>query len=118
MAIEIFDLELEEGADYDDTVTWENDGGAVNLTGCTASLRISVNYGDTPILTLTEVDGISLGGTTGTIRTQVSKSRIVTVKDAIAAANATEAKYQLEITFTDDTTERYRQGAVTVDPRA
>lgn len=119
MPVEYFDLELEEGATFDNTVTWKESGQAVDLTGCTAVLRISIEYGGDPVVTLTDVAGITLGGTEGTIRTQVSPAQIVLVKDALAAADLTEAKYQLEITFADTiTTERFRQGAVTVEPRA
>jgi hypothetical protein len=114
MPVEFFDIELEEGADYDDTVTWGADGSPVDLTGAAGSTRVSATYGGSAIVTITN----TLGGTAGTIRTQFSKAQAATIADAIEAAGLTEAKYQTEITFSDTTTERFRQGAVTVEPRA
>lgn len=112
MADRIFDFELEEGADFDDLVEWAVVG--LTLVGATAETRISIDYGDDPILTLTN----TVDGAANTIRTQLTPTQVEAVKVAIEAASRTEAKYQTEITFSDGIVRRFSRGAVTVDPRA
>lgn len=61
-----YDIKIEKGADYDVTITWGNP--PVNLTGYTAKLEIRDRKGGSVLHdTLTESDGITLGGAAGTI---------------------------------------------------
>lgn len=61
-----YDITIEKGADYDVTITWGNP--PVDLTDYTAKLEIRDRKGGSVLYeTLTETDGITLGGVAGTI---------------------------------------------------
>lgn len=61
------DITIYQGGTFALTITWESGDPAtpVNLTGYTASMK--VKQGQTTLFTLTSGDGITLGGTAGTI---------------------------------------------------
>ena len=80
----------------------------VNLTGYTASLVIKAKAGDTtPLLTLTNTSGITLGGSAGTI----------TIKQSPAQVNAyqwTHGEYELTLTDTSNDTSMLLYGSVQI----
>lgn len=72
------DMEIEKGATFDPVITYKNsDGSPVDITSWTAKMDF-VNLDDNTIEdTLTELDGLILGGTDGTITFDITKARNV-----------------------------------------
>lgn len=62
------DVIIEIGADYSNVLTWkDSSGNLINVTGYTAA-AVGVRVpGGTPLFSLTQASGITLGGAAGTI---------------------------------------------------
>ena len=104
-----YDIKIEKGADYDVTITWGNP--PVNLTNYTAKLEIRDRKGGTTLYeTLTETDGITLGGVAGTIALHIEAADT-------AAYAFTRAAYDLKLVGPTPVfaTTRLLEGAVIVD---
>lgn len=105
-----YDITIEKGGDYDKTFTWGNP--PVNITGYTAILKISDRKGGSTVYdTLTEIDGLTLGGVAGTIAVHIEAA------DTTAYTFA-RAVYFLKLIGPTPAfaTKRLLEGAVIVDP--
>lgn len=74
------DIEIEEGTDFDSTLTWTDSNAAlIDLTGYSATLQMRAKAGltGTPDLELTDGAGITLGGALGTIQIQIADTQNV-----------------------------------------
>jgi hypothetical protein len=68
-----YNITAYQGATYDLSLSWSIGGTAVNLTNYTAAMQVREAYdATTPVLSLTNGSGITLGGTAGTIDISVS----------------------------------------------
>jgi hypothetical protein len=86
-----YNVKTPQGSTWNFTLTWSIDGIPVNLTGYTARLQLRKRHASpSPDLILTETNGLTLGGSDGTIAVLV---------DAIttAAIAARLYKYDLEL---------------------
>lgn len=105
-----YDFTIYQGATLEELWTWKDESGvAVNLTGYTARLKAkpSKTHSNT-VLSLTNADGITLGGTAGTIA--ISRSAAQTA--ALAVGNLV---YDLELISAGGVVIRLMEGAITVD---
>ncbi len=86
-----YNITAYQGATYDLSLSWSIGGTAVNLTNYTAAMQVRTSYDSTtPVLSLTNGSGITLGGTAGTIDISVS----ATTMGAIVAG---QYLYDLEL---------------------
>lgn len=72
-------LDLYQNASWTKTLTLHQgdaSSAVVNLTGYTASLVVKDTPGGTTLLTLTSSDGITLGGTVGTITLSRTQAQV------------------------------------------
>lgn len=104
-----FDFELEQGATKRIHLTLKDSQGAlVDLTGYTALMQIRKNENSkVVIVSLTELDGLTLGGVAGTIVITFSKT-------LTSSLNFNEAKYDLKIDSGSEE-KRLLEGKVTLD---
>lgn len=117
MAAGKLDLTLEQGATYRRQLLWRHpsaDGGTTpgdpyNLTGCTAHMQIRTKVGGDVLVDLNDQDGITLGGSAGTIEIVVSSSRTMSL-------TVTKAVYDLYVHFPNSDVVRVLDGKVTIDP--
>lgn len=107
----INNIKIDQGATYNETVTWKSGKPSVpvDLTGCTAKMQVRLKL-DTPTTLLeltTENGGIVLGGIMGTITRYISdeNTSLITWKTGV---------YDLKIMYPDGTTVRKISGTVTV----
>lgn len=105
-----YDIQIEKGADYDVTITWGSP--PVDLTNYTAKLEIRDRKGGSVLHdTLTEIDGITLGGVAGTIaiHREATETAAYTFKFAV---------YDLVLIGPGPTlaTKRLLEGQVILDP--
>src|SRR5215207_9195643 len=93
MAAGKYDFTIEQGATFRRTLTWKDeDGNPIDLTGCTARLKIYRSNGtDIKLLTTDTDGGITLGGPAGTIELYLSD-------EATADLDFDTARYVLKIT--------------------
>lgn len=79
------DLEIEKGATFDPVMTYQNkDESPVDITNWTAKMEIRILDDPFTILdTLTELDGIVLGGINGTITFNITKARNIAYDFAV-----------------------------------
>ena len=106
----ILNLTFPQGATWDLSLTWtDSDGDPINLTAYSARMQVRHSYdAGTPVLSLTNGTGITLGGTAGTIDVTVAAS----VTAGVAAA---QYVYDLEVEASSVVT-RVVQGSLTVTP--
>lgn len=106
-----YDLFIEQGATFKQSITWRDSvGNPVNLTGYEARLQIRTDLkSTTPIVSLTETAGITLGGVLGTIELLISAS------DTSAIA-VTKGVYDLELESSDGIVTRLLEGKVVIKP--
>ncbi len=92
------------------TITWKDSAGtAINLSGYTARMQVRETYSSTtPIVSLTNGAGITLGGAAGTIAIVIS----ATTTAALAAPFS--GVYDLEIVSAGGVVTRLVQGTATV----
>ena len=69
------DFVCPQGATFSKTLTYKIEDSPVNLTGYTSGLQIrEYHYSDSYIASLTQLFGITLGGSAGTISVLISAS--------------------------------------------
>lgn len=105
-----FDITINQGATFELTITWKDSAGtAINLSGYTARMQVRETYSSTtPIVSLTNGAGITLGGAAGTIAIVIS----ATTTAALAAPFS--GVYDLEIVSAGGVVTRLVQGTATV----
>lgn len=114
------DLAIEQGATFRLAFTWCQSGGVdgtgtpiagtpYDLTGCSARMQIRKSYSTPVLVAIVTDDGITLGGTDGTVTIDISAART----DAL---NVKTGRYDLEIEFPSGDVYRVLEGAVTVSP--
>lgn len=110
MSAGTLDLSIEQGATYNLVLTWKIDGTAVNLTGYTARLQARVDVEDSEvILSMTTLDGITLGGVLGTITLNLSAA-------ATTALIPGTYVYDLEMAAGSGIVTRLVQGELIISP--
>lgn len=69
MAAGLYDITCEQGATFNLVLTWRNpDQSPIDVTGYTAKMQVRTSKSaESAVLTLTDGDGITLGGVDGTI---------------------------------------------------
>lgn len=104
-----YDFTLAQGATFDRTLTYKVGGTAVNLTTYGAQMQARQAFeSGTAILDLAAGTGITLGGTAGTIRLQLSATQT-------AALTPGSYVYDLELTVGSAVT-RLLEGRLYVTP--
>lgn len=104
-----YDFTIEQGATFRRTLTWKDqDGNPINLTGASARLKAKKSNG-VELFSLTDTDGITLGGTNGTIALYLSD-------EATAELDFDSARYDLEIVSPSGEVTRLVRGTVTLQP--
>lgn len=64
---------IDQGRDLVFSVIWKDSTGAlVNLTGYSAAFAVAEDYGLTPVISITQASGITLGGASGSVSVSVS----------------------------------------------
>lgn len=100
----------EQGSTFTRTVKWIVDGFPVNLNGYSAAMQIRQSYSSTtPIVSLTSVNGLTLGGADGTIVIEISA-------EDTAEIPAGSYVFDLELTAPDTTVTRILEGDFVVTP--
>lgn len=107
-----FDIEINQGATYQLTVTWKDSAGtAINLTGYTARMQVRETYSSaSTIVSLTDASGITLGGAAGTIAILISATTTAALTAPFSGV------YDLELVSAGGVVTRLLQGAATVTP--
>lgn len=113
MAAGKFNLKVEQGATFEQTITWKagQPAAPVDITGCTARMHARERLDEaTPLLTMTTENGaITLGGAAGTIALALTATET-------AAITWTRGVYDLEIVYPDGRVRRLLTGKITVSP--
>jgi hypothetical protein len=105
-----YTFSIEQGATWDQTLTWSIDGAPVDLSGFSARMMVRASVAaPTAILVLDDVAGIDLGGVAGTIRL----SRSAAQTSAIPAGSFV---YDLELVSASGFVTRLLEGAFRVKP--
>ena len=106
----VYNLTMYQGASFDYTFTWKIDDEEVNLTGYFARMQVRRNYqAEDAVLSLTELDGITLGGEAGTILVEVDD-------ETTADIDAANYVYDLELESPGGEVYRLLQGKFVVSP--
>jgi hypothetical protein len=95
-----------QGATFDQEFLLEVDGDPVDLTGYTAAMKVRATPADDAVLSLTDEDGITLGGAAGTVDV------VITATES-ALIDAGRYYYDLELTSAGVVT-RFIQGTFRV----
>lgn len=116
MAAHKIKLQIDQGATFAKTVTWQvrnppAPAAPVDLTGCVARMQVRQTVASpTVLLELTTENGrIALGDASGTISLRVEAADT-------QALTWTAGFFDLEIEFADGTVRRLLAGSVTVSP--
>lgn len=105
---QVYNIEINQGATYILTITWEVDGSPVDITGYTAAMQARHNIKSTStFISLTDVSGLTLGGAAGTIVVNLSAATTAAITEKFGV-------YDLELTAPDGTVTRLLQGSVTI----
>lgn len=116
-----FDFAAEQGATFDQTLTFKAAGVAVDLTGYSAKLQVRASYGaGSTLLDLTSGGGaITLGGAAGTIRIVATAALTggVTVPDTGDIPPKLFAVYDLILTAPGGAVTRLLEGQFTISRR-
>lgn len=86
----IYNITCPQGATFNRRFTYSIDNVPVNLGSYTAALQVRESYDIEPVISLTNLSGIVLGGTAGTIDVTVAAT-------ATAAVPAGQYLYDLEL---------------------
>lgn len=102
-----------QGATFEETITWSDENGPVNLTGYTARMQAREEYESaTAFIDLTTGNGgITLGGAAGTIVLLLSAT-------ATAAITAEHGYYDLELVSASGRVYRLLQGDICISKEA
>lgn len=115
MTINQFDIELNAEATYVKQWIWTDPSTTlpIDLTGYTAIMQIRWQYGDPAVqLSLTQVSGIVLGGTAGTVTLTITP---VQTKNLSTTLFLTRGLYDLFLTDTSGLVTKFAGGFVYVD---
>lgn len=105
-----YNITCPQGATFDKTFSVALDGVPKDLTGFSAALQVRETFDSTtPVVSLTNGSGITLGGVLGTINVIVSSS-------ATSAIPAGYYSYDLEITSGAGVRDRLLEGKFVVTP--
>jgi hypothetical protein len=103
-----YNIKCPQGATFDRTFTISVGGTPMNLTGYTAAMQVRETYDSTtPIVSLTNGSGITLGGTAGTITVVVTSTQSAAIPSGSFA-------YDLELQAGDGQVTRLLQGSFNV----
>lgn len=120
-AVLSYDIRVDEGADWDDTTFVWDDGDAVtDLTGATAEMVVCASsFGTDPLVTLTDTNGITLGGTAGTIKPVFSAELIATIIEGLTVEQGPflSGYTQLRVTLSTGSRKVYLDGKFIVQRR-
>jgi hypothetical protein len=106
-APEQHNLTIYQGATFEHTTTCLENDEPRDLTGYTARMQARADAAAQPILDLTTGDGITLGGTTGTITIEIP---------AADTAGLPPGDWRYDLQITDGTrVDRCYQGTITID---
>jgi hypothetical protein len=107
----ILNLTLPQGSTWDLSLTYNDSSGSpVNLTDYTAKMQVRNSFrAPTAVLTLSNSNGIALGGSAGTINIGV----VASVTETISAESYV---YDLELTTQSGVVTRLVQGTLLVTP--
>lgn len=105
-----YNITCPQGATFDRTFTVSIGGTALNLSGYTAAMQVRETYDSTtPLISLTNGSGITLGGTAGTIAVVIASTATEAISDGFYS-------YDLEITSSGGVRDRILQGKFVVTP--
>ena len=105
-----YNIKCPQGATFDRTFTISINGVPMNLSGYTAAMQVRETYDSTTtLLSLTNVSGITLGGTAGTILVTIASTATEAIADGFYS-------YDLEITSGGGVKDRLLQGKFVVTP--
>jgi tRNA threonylcarbamoyladenosine modification (KEOPS) complex Pcc1 subunit len=109
MAATTYDILIEQGATYSQSITYKDNGVAVNLTGYTARMQVraTLESASTLVELTTANSRIALGGTAGTISLTISATDT-------AALTAGRGVYDLELVSGSGIVTRLLQGVATI----
>lgn len=109
MAAGVYDITIEQGADFNLPLTWKDGtGDPIDVSGYTARMQIRENFdSDDYIISLTSDagGGITLGGILGTVTVSISAADTATLAQV-------EAVYDLELESPGGYVTRLTQGRV------
>lgn len=100
-----YNFTIKQGVPFSRTLVWKDSSdNLIDLTGRTAILTAKVRISDTSaVLELTEADGITLGGTNGTIQIDLTEAEV----------NALDFKYAIYDLFIGN--DHLVSGEITLD---
>ncbi len=112
MAAGRHDFTLEQGATFDELITYKDANGTpVDLTGYVARMQIREKITDaTPVVSLDTTSGITLGGTAGTIHLTIPATTTATINMPKGGV------YDLEIESPTGVVTRLLEGKVKFSP--
>jgi len=102
-----YDIVIEQGSTYQKTITWKDSSGdPVDITNFTARMQIRSRKSSTStLLSITEADYITLGGTAGTVAISIPAA-------TTAALDFRRAVYDLELVSSGGIVYRLIEGTV------
>lgn len=105
------DFAIQQGADFQQVLTWENaNGTAVNVTGYSALMQIRTSVGGEVLLELSTENGmIALGGSAGTITLHIDA-------ETTAGLDFIKGVYDLQMISGSDFVTRLVEGVVALSP--
>jgi hypothetical protein len=102
-----YTMNIDAGATYALTVTWtDSNDTPINLTGYTARMKLKSDFGGTALVSLTETDGLTLGGASGTIAISISP----TLTGALCDTEPKKGVYDLELVSSGGVVTRLLEG--------
>lgn len=108
-----YNLSIDAGATYQLVVAWKDgNGDPVNLTGYSARMKLKDTYGGTTLVSLTDSDGITLGGSAGTLAIVIADTLTAT----LAGTSHTKGVYDLEVESAGGVTTRILEGKWVCSP--
>lgn len=120
-AVLSYDIRVDEGADFDDTTfVWDDGGSVTDLTGATAEMVVCASsYGTDAIVTLTDTNGITLGGSAGTIKPVFSAELIDTIIEGLTVEQGPfiSGYTQLRVVLSTGSRKVYLEGKFIVQRR-
>lgn len=76
----VYDIEIQQGADFDITFLYKDeDGVIIDVSGYSARMMIKSGYRSLAVVSLTQSSGITLGGASGTVAIHIPASKTVTL---------------------------------------
>ena len=106
-------LVIDAGATYSLTVTWkDSNDAAINLTSYTARMKLKSRFGGDTLVSLTDTDGLTLGGALGTVAIVISAARTATLCDT----DTTKGVYDLEVVSSAGVVTRLLEGTWVARP--